>query len=170
MSIPVRIIVGSDSDWETIEPACQMLRRFGVAFDVRVLSAHRSPHALAEYVRGAEREGARLFIAAAGGAAHLPGVIASLTALPVIGVPVQTALAGGLDSLLSICQMPSGVPVATMAVGRAGAANAALFAIRCLALADPELRQRLDHHRTELAEQVERKNERLQQRLAAGSA
>ncbi len=167
MSIPVRIIVGSDSDWQTIEPACRLLERFGVAFDVRVISAHRSPDLLADYVRSAENDGARVFIAAAGGAAHLPGVIAALTTLPVIGVPVQTGLAGGLDSLLSICQMPGGVPVATMAVGRAGATNAAVFALRCLALADEQLADRLRSYQSELIDQVRQKDERLQ-RLRRG--
>ncbi len=162
MSIPVRIIVGSDSDWETIEPACQLLERFGVPFDVRVISAHRSPDLLVDYVRSAEADGAQVFIAAAGGAAHLPGVIAALTTLPVIGVPVKTSLAGGLDSLLSICQMPGGVPVATMAVGRAGATNAAVFALRCLALTDEKLAERLKQYQEELVHQVRRKDERLQ--------
>lgn len=169
MATDVRILLGSDSDWETIEPACRQLEKFDVEYEVRVISAHRSPERLAEYVRQAEREGAKIFIAAAGGAAHLPGVVASLTNVPVIGVPVATSLAGGLDSLLSICQMPGGVPVATMAVGRAGATNAAIFAIRCLALSNPELAARLATYREEMQKQVASKDQRVQE-LVRGKA
>ncbi len=162
MAGDVRILLGSDSDWDTIEPACRQLEKFEVEYEVRVISAHRTPDRLVEYVRTAEREGAKVFIAAAGGAAHLPGVIAALTNLPVIGVPVETRLAGGLDSLLSICQMPGGVPVATMAVGRAGATNAAIFAVRCLALSNPQLAERLAQHRDAMQDQVASKDERVQ--------
>ena len=153
MSPLVAVIMGSRSDWETMEHAPATLGRLEIAHEVRVLSAHRTPDALAQYVVDVEARGAQVFIAAAGGAAHLAGVVASKTLRPVIGVPIGTQL-GGLDSLLSTVQMPAGIPVATLAVGRAGAVNAALLAAAILALADPELEARLRRHRKEQSQAV----------------
>src|SRR5919199_5610804 len=135
----VALLMGSDSDLPTVKEACTVLRNLGVPFEVRVLSAHRSPEDLVAYVKQAEEGGVRVFIAAAGGAAHLAGVVAAHTIRPVLGIPIQTSALNGLDSLLSIVQMPGGVPVATMAIGAAGARNAGLFAAQILALADPAL-------------------------------
>lgn len=139
----VSILMGSKSDLETMQPARDILAELGVAHEVRVLSAHRTPEALFEYVAGAPSRGVEVFIAGAGGAAHLPGVIASKTALPVLGVPIPSGHLQGLDSLLAIVQMPKGVPVATFAVGKAGAGNAALFAVAILANKRAELAQKL---------------------------
>jgi 5-(carboxyamino)imidazole ribonucleotide mutase len=149
----VAVIMGSRSDWETMEHAPATLARLEIPHEVRVLSAHRTPHALGEYVADVETRGAQVFIAAAGGAAHLAGVVASKTLRPVLGVPMGTQL-GGLDSLLSTVQMPAGVPVATLAVGRAGAVNAALLAAAILALADPDLDARLRRYRKEQSQAV----------------
>jgi 5-(carboxyamino)imidazole ribonucleotide mutase len=145
--------MGSRSDWETMEHAVTTLTKLEIPFEVRVLSAHRTPDALEEYVADVEARGARVFIAAAGGAAHLAGVVASKTLLPVLGVPMGTQL-GGLDSLLSIVQMPAGIPVATLAIGRAGAVNAGLFAAAILALADEEIASRLRGYRKEQSQAV----------------
>lgn len=139
----VSVIMGSKSDWETMRHADEMLTRFGVPHECLVVSAHRTPDWMGEFARGAEGRGVEVVIAGAGGAAHLPGMVASQTLLPVLGVPVQSHALNGLDSLLSIVQMPSGVPVGTLAIGKAGAANAALLAIRFLARTRPELRQKL---------------------------
>ncbi|MEA2561916.1 MAG: 5-(carboxyamino)imidazole ribonucleotide mutase [Acidobacteriota bacterium] len=139
----VSVIMGSKSDWETMRHADEMLTRFGVPHECLVVSAHRTPDWMGEFARGAEARGVEVVIAGAGGAAHLPGMVASQTLLPVLGVPVQSHALNGLDSLLSIVQMPSGVPVGTLAIGKAGAANAALLAIRFLARNRPELRQKL---------------------------
>jgi 5-(carboxyamino)imidazole ribonucleotide mutase len=139
----VSVIMGSKSDWETMRHADEMLTRFGVPHECLVVSAHRTPDWMGEFARGAEERGIEVVIAGAGGAAHLPGMVASQTLLPVLGVPVQSHALNGLDSLLSIVQMPSGVPVGTLAIGKAGAANAALLAIRFLARTRPELRQKL---------------------------
>jgi 5-(carboxyamino)imidazole ribonucleotide mutase len=158
----VALLMGSDSDLPTVKEACSVLSSFGVPFTVRVLSAHRTPHALVEYVRQAEQEGVRIFIAAAGGAAHLAGVVAAHTTRPVIGIPILSSSLNGLDSLLSIVQMPGGVPVATMAIGNAGARNAALFAIQILAQADADLGEKLKRHRAEQVEQVRQKDLRVQ--------
>jgi 5-(carboxyamino)imidazole ribonucleotide mutase len=136
--------MGSKSDWPTMEHASQLLDQFGVGHECRVVSAHRTPKWMMEYAESAENRGIQLIIAGAGGAAHLPGMVASLTRLPVLGVPVQSKALNGLDSLLSIVQMPGGVPVATMAIGTAGAKNAALFATRILANHDEAIRQRLE--------------------------
>src|SRR5436309_8920530 len=152
----VSVIMGSKSDWETLRHADEMLSRFGVTHECRVVSAHRTPDAMAEFARGAEARGVEVVIAGAGGAAHLPGMVAAQTLLPVLGVPVQSHALNGLDSLLSIVQMPSGVPVGTLAIGKAGAANAALLAIRMLAATRPELRERL---RDFVAEQTRRVRE-----------
>jgi 5-(carboxyamino)imidazole ribonucleotide mutase len=145
--------MGSRSDWETMEHAVETLRRLEIPHEVRVLSAHRTPDALDEYVSDVEARGARVFVAAAGGAAHLAGVVASKTLRPVLGVPMGTPL-GGLDSLLSTVQMPAGIPVGTLAVGRAGAVNAALLAAAVLALGDTELAERLRSFREEQAQKV----------------
>lgn len=135
----VGIIMGSISDWETMENAAKLLADFGVPFETKVVSAHRTPHLLYSYASSARKRGLRVIIAGAGGAAHLPGMTASLTDLPVLGVPVESKALKGMDSLLSIVQMPGGVPVATFAIGKAGAVNAALFAISILALHSREL-------------------------------
>jgi 5-(carboxyamino)imidazole ribonucleotide mutase len=145
--------MGSRSDWETMEHAVETLRRLEIPHEVRVLSAHRTPDALDEYLSDVEARGARVFVAAAGGAAHLAGVVASKTLRPVLGVPMGTPL-GGLDSLLSTVQMPAGIPVGTLAVGRAGAVNAALLAAAVLALGDTELAERLRSFREEQAQKV----------------
>ncbi|MEC8410334.1 MAG: 5-(carboxyamino)imidazole ribonucleotide mutase [Planctomycetota bacterium] len=146
--------MGSKSDWPTMKMAAEVLEDLQIPHERRVVSAHRTPHWMAEYAETAESRGIRLIIAGAGGAAHLPGMIASQTALPVIGVPVQSRALSGLDSLLSIVQMPGGVPVATMAIGEAGAKNAGLFAARVLALHDETLNTRLKDFITAQQEKV----------------
>jgi len=151
----VAIIMGSKSDWETMRHADEMLTRFDVPHESRILSAHRTPALTAEFASTAATRGLQVIIAGAGGAAHLAGVVAAHTVLPVIGVPVQSAL-NGLDSLLSTVQMPKGVPVATVAIGASGAANAGLLAVAILATSRPELRTKLQAFRDELAEQVRR--------------
>jgi len=143
----IGIIMGSQSDWETMQHTAQALDRLGVAYETRIMSAHRTPERLFEYARGAQARGLKAIIAGAGGAAHLPGVAAALTPLPVLGVPIESQALGGLDSLLSIVQMPAGVPVATFAIGRAGAVNAALFAAAMLGLADPATAAAVDEWR-----------------------
>lgn len=143
--------MGSASDWPTMHEASAMLDRFGVAHECRVVSAHRMPDEMFDYAKSAAGRGLRVIIAGAGGAAHLPGMVASQTHLPVLGVPVQSRALNGLDSLLSIVQMPAGVPVATLAIGAAGAKNAALLAIRILALDRPELVDRLREYRDDQA-------------------
>ena len=150
----VGVIMGSRSDWETMKAAADILTQFGVAHECRVVSAHRTPAWMVEYAREAEARNLQAIIAGAGGAAHLPGMVASLTTVPVIGVPVQSRALSGLDSLLSIVQMPGGVPVATMAIGAAGATNAGLFAVSLLATRDPELRARLQAWRDARAQAV----------------
>ncbi|RIK39575.1 MAG: 5-(carboxyamino)imidazole ribonucleotide mutase, partial [Chloroflexi bacterium] len=147
----VGVIMGSKSDWETMRLAAEMLSQFGVPHECRIVSAHRTPDWMVEYATGAESRGLEVIIAGAGGAAHLPGMVAGHTLLPVIGVPIQSRALNGLDSLLSIVQMPAGVPVATMAIGAAGATNAALLAVAILASKRPELRQALHQFRTERA-------------------
>jgi 5-(carboxyamino)imidazole ribonucleotide mutase len=155
----VGVIMGSASDWETLKHADEVLTRFGVDHECRVVSAHRTPEDTAEYARSAEGRGLEVIIAGAGGAAHLPGVVASYTLLPVLGVPVESQALKGLDSLLSMVQMPGGIPVGTLAVGKAGATNAALLAVAILARARPELREKLRRFRAEQAEKV--RGERL---------
>ncbi len=150
----VGIIMGSKSDWETMSQADQMLARFGVAHECRVVSAHRTPREMAKYAEDAASRGIEVIIAGAGGAAHLPGMVAAHTVLPVIGVPVQSAALNGLDSLLSIVQMPKGVPVATVAIGPSGAANAGLLAVAILATSRPDLRAKLEAYRHELSAEV----------------
>ena len=150
----VGIVMGSKSDWESMRHSSDMLTKFGVAHESKVLSAHRTPHAATEWASIASRRGMQVIIAAAGGAAHLAGVVAAHTTLPVLGVPMPSKHLGGLDSLLSTVQMPKGIPVATFAIGEAGAANAALFAVAILALADPAMRKKLDEFRTKQTEAV----------------
>ncbi len=148
----VAIIMGSASDWDVMSPACTTLEDFGIEYEKRVLSAHRNPGPLAEYVSSARANGFDIIIAGAGGAAHLPGVIAALTTLPVIGVPVKSKALNGLDSLLSIVQMPSGIPVATMAID--GARNAALYAVSIFALTNPEMAAKLEEFRKRQSDKV----------------
>ena len=148
----VAVIMGSASDWDVMAPACTTLEEFGVPYEKKVLSAHRNPGPLADYVKAAESNGFSIIIAGAGGAAHLPGVIAALTTLPVIGVPVKSKALNGLDSLLSIVQMPSGIPVATMAID--GAKNAALYAVGILALGDEGLSAKLQEFRKQQSDKV----------------
>ena len=151
VSPAIGVIMGSRSDWETMKAAADVLRQFDVPHECRVVSAHRTPAWMVEYARDAEARGLQLIIAGAGGAAHLPGMVASMTTVPVVGVPVQGKALSGLDSLLSIVQMPGGVPVATMAIGTAGATNAGLFAVGLLATRDAALRARLQAWRDERA-------------------
>jgi len=139
----VAVIMGSKSDWETMTHASKTLTEFGVLHETRVVSAHRTPHLLAEYSTGAAERGLEVIIAGAGGAAHLPGMAAAYTVLPVLGVPIESKTLRGIDSLLSIVQMPAGIPVATLAIGKVGATNAALLAIAILANSRPELREKL---------------------------
>ena len=148
-SVPVAVIMGSQSDWETMRNAIVVLDRLGVAHDCRVVSAHRTPDRLVEFAKTAHTQGFRVIIAGAGDAAHLPGMVAAMTHLPVLGVPVQSKALQGLDSLLSIVQMPGGVPVATLAIGAAGATNAGILAASILATSDPALAERLIAFRTE---------------------
>ena len=152
----VGIIMGSKSDWETMRHAAEMLDKFGVTHESKVVSAHRTPLLAAEYASSAESRGLQVVIAGAGGAAHLAGVVAAYTVAPVIGVPMQSAALNGLDSLLSIVQMPKGVPVATVAIGTPGAANAGLLAVAILATSRPELRAKLQAYRAEMAAEVGR--------------
>jgi len=140
----VGIIMGSQSDWETMRHAAAILEQLGITHDAKVVSAHRTPQRLYDYATGAKDRGLKVIIAGAGGAAHLPGMAASMTPLPVLGVPVESKALSGLDSLLSIAQMPGGVPVGTLAIGKAGAINAGLLAAAILALGDPALAERLD--------------------------
>ena len=150
----VGVIMGSKSDWQTMSHADTVLTEFGVPHEVQVVSAHRTPAWMAEYATGAAARGIQVIVAGAGGAAHLPGMVAAHTVLPVIGVPVQSAALNGLDSLLSIVQMPKGVPVATVAIGAAGAANAGLLAVAILATSRPELRAKLQAYREKIAADV----------------
>jgi 5-(carboxyamino)imidazole ribonucleotide mutase len=150
----VCIVMGSKSDWETMRNAADTLKQFGVAHESRVISAHRAPHALSKYVTDAEGRGVQVFIAGAGGAAHLAGVIAAYTIIPVLGVPMLGQSMAGMDSLLSMVQMPAGIPVGTLAVGKAGAVNAALLAVAMLANADAELREKLRQYRKDQTDAV----------------
>lgn len=150
----VGVIMGSTSDWDVMQHCTRTLDQLGVPYEKRVISAHRTPHLAFEWCGGAESRGLKLIIAAAGGAAHLAGVAAALTPLPVLGVPMESAALKGLDSLLSMVQMPGGVPVATFAIGKAGAVNAGLFAAAVLALSDAKVKQALDSYRTAQAEKV----------------
>src|SRR5574343_1276325 len=150
----IGIVMGSNSDWPTMQAAARVLKEFGVPFEARVVSAHRTPDLMFEYAEQAQERGLRAIIAGAGGAAHLPGMIAAKTTVPVLGVPVQSKALSGKDSLLSIVQMPKGIPVATFAIGEAGAANAALFAVSMLANTDAGLAQKLAQFRQAQTEKV----------------
>jgi 5-(carboxyamino)imidazole ribonucleotide mutase len=154
----VGVIMGSKSDWETLKHAAETLQQFGVPHESRVVSAHRTPDLMNEYAKTAAGRGIQVIIAGAGGAAHLPGMVASQTVLPVLGVPVQSRALNGLDSLLSIVQMPGGIPVGTLAIGEAGAKNAALLAIRILATTRSELQKQLTDYHAELADKVRRES------------
>jgi 5-(carboxyamino)imidazole ribonucleotide mutase len=153
-SAPVAVIMGSQSDWATMRHTAETLDALGIAHEARIVSAHRTPDRLAAFAKGARAAGFKVIIAGAGGAAHLPGMTAAMTPLPVFGVPVQTKALSGRDSLLSIVQMPAGIPVGTLAIGAAGAVNAALLAAAVLALADPALADRLDAYRARQTEGV----------------
>lgn len=160
----VGVIMGSDSDWPVMADAVQMLRDFGITHEVEVVSAHRTPQKMVEYATGAAARGLKVIIAGAGGAAHLPGMVASMTRLPVIGVPVPLKTLDGMDSLLSIVQMPGGIPVATVSIG--GAKNAGILAARIIGSFDPKVAKLLDEYASDLAQQVEIKNEALKNKLA----
>lgn len=157
----VGIILGSDSDLPKVKECFALLEEFGVSFEIIISSAHRTPEKTAQWAEGARQRGMKVLIAVAGGAAHLPGVVAAHTTLPVIGVPVESPIAGGLDSLLSIAQMPSGIPVAAMPAGKAGGGNAALFAVAILAAADKGYEARLAEYRKKMAKAIGEKNEKL---------
>ncbi|HIY65790.1 MAG TPA: 5-(carboxyamino)imidazole ribonucleotide mutase [Candidatus Agrococcus pullicola] len=158
--------MGSDSDWRVMEAAATVLDELGIEHEVEVVSAHRTPHKMVEFAEAAADRGIKVIIAGAGGAAHLPGMVASLTTLPVIGVPVMLDKLDGLDSLLSIVQMPAGIPVATVSIS--GGRNAGILAARTIGAFDEDVRARLTEFATDLRDQVERKNEALQQRIANG--
>ena len=161
MTAKISVIMGSTSDWETMKEACQILEEFGVSYEKKVVSAHRTPDLMFEYAQSTREKGIKIIIAGAGGAAHLPGMVASKTTLPVIGVPVQSRTLNGLDSLLSIVQMPGGVPVATTAIGKAGAINAGLLAIQMLSMYDLELEAKLAERRSMLAKTVIESSDQL---------
>ena len=161
--ILVGIVMGSDSDLETMQDATKTLEKFGISYEVSIISAHRTPQGDHEYASSAENRGLEVIIAAAGGAAHLAGVIAAWTALPVIGVPMQTQLSGGLDSLLSMVQMPSGVPVACAATGKASAKNSAILAAQILGVKYPDIREKLKIFKEQIAVEVEEKNKKLKE-------
>ena len=161
----IAIFIGSDSDYEVVKDALEILKEFEVPFALEVTSAHRSPSRTVELVKSYEEKGVEVFIAVAGKAAHLAGVVASHTVLPVIGVPVESSTLGGLDALLSTVQMPKGVPVATMGLGKAGASNAALLAVQILGLKDAVLMSKMRDYREKMASQVESKSKKIQQDL-----
>ncbi len=162
----VGVVMGSDSDWPLLQKTVDLLREFGVPCEVRVISAHRTPEIAAAYAREAEARGLRVIIAAAGGAAHLAGVVAAHTVLPVIGVPVAGGALNGLDALLATIQMPAGIPVATVTLGSAGPVNAALLAVQILATGDAQLRQKLHAHKQSLQRKVAEGNANVQAELA----
>ncbi len=157
----VGILMGSDSDLPVMEEAAKVLKDFGIPYEITISSAHRTPKRTSEYARNAEKRGIRIIIAGAGSAAHLAGFIAAETALPVIGVPIDSSSLNGLDALLSTVQMPGGVPVASMAIGKAGAKNAGIFAVEILSVSDARLRKKLKAFRLKLAKQVEEKAKKL---------
>ncbi len=159
--ILVGIVMGSDSDLETMQEAVKTLEKFDIGHEVNIISAHRTPLKAHEYASSAEGRGLEVIIAAAGGAAHLAGVMAAWTPIPVIGVPMQTQISGGLDSLLSMVQMPGGIPVATVAVGKAGAKNAAILAAQMLGIKYPEIKEKIKVYKNDLANEVEAKNKKL---------
>ncbi|MFC1670158.1 5-(carboxyamino)imidazole ribonucleotide mutase [Spirochaetota bacterium] len=157
----VGIILGSDSDLPKVNDCFKVLDEFGVAFEIIISSAHRTPEQTKEWTKSARERGIKVIIAVAGGAAHLPGVVSAYTTLPVIGVPIESNISGGIDSILSILQMPSGIPVATMPAGKAGGANAALFAINILTLTDERYIKKLDEYRKKMGEKISEKNVKL---------
>jgi 5-(carboxyamino)imidazole ribonucleotide mutase len=161
MTATVGVIMGSKSDWETMKLACDVLDELGIPFEKKVVSAHRTPDLMFHYAETAVERGLKVIIAGAGGAAHLPGMVAAKTALPVIGVPVKSSNLSGLDSLLSIVQMPAGVPVATVAIGKAGASNAGLLAAQILGAFDPAVRLRVEERREAIKQQVLESSEEL---------
>ena len=161
----VGVFIGSDSDYETVKEALEVLKEFGVSFFLEVSSAHRSPERTVKLVKSFEEKGVEVFIAVAGKAAHLAGIVAAHTVRPVIGVPVTSPALNGLDALLSTVQMPKGVPVATMGLGKSGAANAALLAVQILSLKEPALRERLKEYKKKMASQVEDKSRKIQQKI-----
>lgn len=163
----VGILMGSDNDYEVMVESAKALKQFGVPFEMIVSSAHRTPERTAEYVRNAAKRGIKVLIAGAGAAAHLAGVVAAETSLPVIAVPIDATSLKGLDALLAMVQMPAGIPVATMAIGPAGARNAGLFAVRMLATTDTDLQEKLVVFKKEMAEGVVKKSDRLQEKLHA---
>ncbi len=154
MSVKVGVVMGSKSDWPTMSHACEVLETLQVNFEKQIVSAHRTPDLLASYAREAQSRGLQVIIAGAGGSAHLPGMLAAQTSLPVLGVPIETKALGGMDSLLSIVQMPKGVPVGTLAIGQSGAINSALFAVSILALEDEALRSRWQNYRDQQTQSV----------------
>ncbi len=162
MNTKIGVIMGSSSDWETMKYSCEILEELHIPFEKRVVSAHRTPDLMFEYAEEARSRGIQVIIAGAGGAAHLPGMVAAKTTLPVIGVPVQSKALNGLDSLLSIVQMPGGVPVATVAIGKAGATNAGLLAAQILSISDYELAERLEKRREDTRNKVLESNGELQ--------
>ena len=166
MSALVAILMGSDSDLPIMNEAAEVLKEFGVSFEMHVLSAHRSPHLVSEFATGAQGKGFKVFIAGAGGAAHLAGVVAAHTTLPVIGVPVDSTPLNGMDALLATVQMPAGIPVATVAVGKSGARNAGILAVQMLGLSDPEIGKKLLEFKKRLAAGVKEKDEKLQKQLS----
>lgn len=161
MTEKVAVIMGSTSDWETMKFTCDILDEFGIAYQKKVVSAHRTPDYMFEFAKGARASGLQVIIAGAGGAAHLPGMVAAQTTLPVIGVPIESAALKGMDSLLSIVQMPGGVPVATVAIGKAGATNAGLLALEMLSMTDGEIADKLDMRRIKLKEKVMESSDEL---------
>ena len=165
--IDIGIVMGSDSDWPIVKTATAVLDDFGILYEVRVISAHRTPDAAAEYARTAERRGLSLLLSAAGGAAHLGGVLAAHTTLPVIGIPIKGGALNGIDSLLATIQMPAGIPVATVTLGSAGPVNAAVFAAQVLALGRPALARKMKAYKRGLKRKVTRGDERVQAELAA---
>ena len=166
----IGVVMGSDSDYTVVEQTLVMLEKFDIPYDVRIMSAHRTPDRVYEFASTARLKGFKILIAAAGGAAHLAGVLSSLTTLPVIGIPIQTPTLGGADSLYSTVQMPAGVPVATVAIGEAGTQNAALLAAEILALVDEGLQARLQAYRARMRREVKEKSERLRQRVYGQSS
>ena len=157
----VAVIMGSCSDWETMSHACDILEKFHVPYEKQVISAHRTPELMADFAHNARSRGIKVIIAGAGGAAHLPGMTAAQTTLPVIGVPVKSRALNGVDSLLSIVQMPGGIPVATTAIGNSGATNAGLLAVSILSSSNPDLAEALENYRADLKEMVEESNAKL---------
>lgn len=160
----ISIIVGSDSDLSIVKEATDILKKFEIEYDIKILSAHRTPKALQEYLQKAEKDGIQIFIAAAGAAAHLAGAIAGHTILPVIGIPIPSSTLQGLDALLSTVQMPKGIPVLTTAIGKAGAGNAAISAIQILSLSDNSLKTKMKQYRKKMADDIEKKNKLLDEK------